>query len=127
MKNKNKIIIYTFGLIKIRATNNNIFITLTDSQNVTLIKSSAGLANFSGKKKRTPYVSEMAIKKFLYFYKRKNIKCKILYIHKINVTSYVLSRCIKVLTTLNLQSFRGVITKLNSAHNGMRTKKLKRT
>ena len=124
---KQKLIIYNFCLLKIRATGNNIFITLTDSKHKPLIKVSAGIANFSGKKKQTPYVAEMVMRKLIFLYRKKNIKAKLIYIYNINIQSYVLSRCLYSLNSLNVKNLGGFIMKLTKAHNGMRAKKLKRT
>lgn len=49
----------TFGIIKIKSTINNIFVTLTDIDGNVIISKHAGLLNFKGKKKATPYVANV--------------------------------------------------------------------
>ena len=62
---KKKKIIYNFCYLKIRPTGNNTFVTLTDSDGKVILKSSAGVAKFSGKKKGTPYVAENIVKRLI--------------------------------------------------------------
>ena len=77
---KKEKIIYNFCYLKIRPTKSNIFVTLTDFKGQVIIKSSAGIINFSGKKKKTAYVAENVVKKVLLDFKKKNINIKILVI-----------------------------------------------
>lgn len=49
----------TLGLIKIKSTMNNMFVTLTDLDGKVIISKHAGLLSFKGKKKATPYVANV--------------------------------------------------------------------
>ena len=52
---------HNFGFIKIKPTFNNIFITLTDINGHVLLTKHAGLLNFQGSKKKTPFVASQVI------------------------------------------------------------------
>ena len=79
-KNTQEIIIYNFCYLKIRCTRNNVFVTLTNHLNNVLAKSSAGIAQFSGKKKATAYVAAVTVEKLLLSLKDNNIGVKLLHI-----------------------------------------------
>lgn len=49
----------TLGILKIKSTINNMFVTLTDMSGNVIISNHAGLLNFKGKKKATPYVANV--------------------------------------------------------------------
>jgi len=59
MATKNKIII-NFGIIKIRLTLNNLFITLTDFKGNVLASKHSGL-RFKSHKRKTPYVASVVL------------------------------------------------------------------
>lgn len=56
LKKKEKI--YTFGIVNIKSTLNNILITLTDIYGNVLCWSSAGSAGFKGSRKNTPFAAQ---------------------------------------------------------------------
>ncbi|WP_333023242.1 30S ribosomal protein S11 [Wolbachia endosymbiont of Pentidionis agamae] len=58
VSNKKKRKVVT-GVIYIRVTFNNVFITIADTQGYTLLKSSAGVHGFIGSKKSTPYAASV--------------------------------------------------------------------
>lgn len=49
----------TLGLIKIKSTLNNMFVTLTDLEGKVIISKHAGLLAFKGKKKASSYVANV--------------------------------------------------------------------
>ena len=62
-----------FGYIKIKPTFNNIFITLTDKNGNVLISKHAGLLEFKGSKKKTPYVASQVLKDLMFDLEKLNI------------------------------------------------------
>ena len=65
MKITKKINNYNFGYIKVKPSSNNIFITLTDAQGNVLLSKHAGLLNFKGSKKKTPFVASQVVRNLI--------------------------------------------------------------
>ena len=80
--NKNQID-QNFGYIKIKATTTNTFVTLTDVYGNVLLSKHAGILDFKGSKKKTPYVGAEVFKSFLIDIEKLNIKTKA-YIIQVN-------------------------------------------
>jgi len=59
-KKKRKVKVESEGLVYIRASFNNIIISLTNKQGQVISWASAGKAGFRGSKKNTPYAAQMA-------------------------------------------------------------------
>ncbi len=57
---KRKVVVESEGLVYIRASFNNIIISLTNKAGQVISWSSAGKAGFRGSKKNTPYAAQMA-------------------------------------------------------------------
>lgn len=124
---KKKKIIYSFCYLKIRPTRSNIFVTLTDYNNKIIKKSSAGLINFTGKKKKTTYVIESVVKDLIMNLKKENIQIGLLFVQLYgSIRVYSFKRCIQLLNELKIKSLQGIIDVLKFSHNGMRAKKSKR-
>ena len=68
---------HNFGYIKIKPTSNNIFITLTDIKGNVLISKHAGLLDFKGSKKKTPFVAGQIIRNLIEEIKQSNLDIKL--------------------------------------------------
>ena len=124
---KTKTIIYNLGYLKIRPLYNNIFITLTDTAGKVVLKSSAGIAKFSGKKKGTAYVAENVMKCLLVELKKKKIHFKMLILDICgNLRNYSFKKCVEMLKTLDVSVIISFRNSIPIAHNGIRSQKLKR-
>ena len=73
----NKKNIYNFAYIKVKPTSNNIFITLTDISGNVILSKHAGLLNYKGSKKKTPFVASQVIRELMDDIKRLNITIKL--------------------------------------------------
>ena len=124
---KKKIVIYNFCYLKLRPTKSNIFVTLTDFNGQVILKSSAGIINFSGKKKSTNFVVESVVKDLIIKLKKKKIKINVMVVQLYGfIRQYSFTRSIKILNKFKIKSFIGIIDIVKYAHNGMRLKKMKR-
>lgn len=124
---KKQKIIYNFCYLKIRPTKSNIFVTLTDFNGQVILKSSAGIINFSGKKKRTDFVIESVVKDLILKLQKKNFKINIMIVQLYGlIKNYSFKRSIQILDNFKIKSFIGIINIVKYAHNGMRLKKSKR-
>lgn len=124
---KEKKIVYNFCYLKIRPTKSNIFVTLTTFDGKVILKSSAGIINFAGKKKRTDFVTESVVKDLILKLNEKNFKINILLVELQGlIKNYSFKRSIKALDKFKIKSFIGIINVVKYAHNGMRLKKSKR-
>lgn len=124
---KKKKIIYNFCYLKIRPTKSNIFVTLTDFEGQVILKSSAGIINFSGKKKRTDFVVSSVVKDIILKLKKKDFKINILIVQLYGlIKNYSFKRSIQILNKFKIKSFICIVNIVQYAHNGMRLKKSKR-
>lgn len=127
MKIIKKDINYDFGYIKIKPTLNNIFITLTDYDGNVLLTKHAGLLNFKGSKKRTPYVAGQVMKELLSDIEKFNIKIKslILQIHGY-VKGSAMYNVMRQFDSLNVNNLFYIEQLKIRTHNGLRLKKKRR-
>ena len=58
---KRKVVVYPIGKIFIKATFNNIIVSITNSNGDVISWSSAGKMGFRGSKKNTPYAAQVAV------------------------------------------------------------------
>lgn len=58
-KTKKKILVESTGVARIRATFNNVIVTLTDSYGNTISWASSGKMGFKGSKKNTPFAAQL--------------------------------------------------------------------
>jgi small subunit ribosomal protein S11 len=114
-----------FGLIKIKPTLNNIFITLTDINGAVLISKHSGLFNFRGSKKKTPYVASLVIKNLISQIININIKFFIIQIQGY-IRSGVTRNIIKELEVLKINNIICIEYINKKSHNGLRAKKKRR-
>ena len=116
-----------FGYIKIKPTLNNIFITLTDDKGNVLISKHAGLLDFKGSKKKTPYVAGLVIKDLMLEVKNLNILFKsfILQIQGY-IRSGATNNIVKQLKDLKINNIIYIEYVNKRVHNGLRAKKKRR-
>ena len=94
-----------FGYIKIKPTFNNIFITLTDITGNVLISKHAGLLEFKGSKKKTPYVASQVLKDLMLDLEKLNINIQAFVVQvRGYIRSGVVNNVIKQLSSLNLNN-----------------------
>ena len=118
---------YNFGYIKVKPTSNNIFITITDSKGNVLISKHAGLLEFKGSKKKTPFVAAQVLRNLLEEVKTSNIEIK-LYILQINgyIRNSSINNVVRELDDLKINNIF-YIEYLNKRNHGiMRLKKQRR-
>ena len=116
-----------FGLLKVRLTLNNLFITLTDINGNVLIVKHAGLLNFQGSKKKTPYVGGLVVKNLIHSLNNSNFKIRALKIQIIGfLQNSITNNIIKQLQTLSLSNLIYIEYINKYAHNGLRAKKKRR-
>ena len=118
---------YNFGYIKVKPTSNNIFITITDSKGNVLISKHAGLLDFKGSKKKTPFVAAQVLRNLLEEVKTSNIEIK-LYILQINgyIRNSSINNVVRELDDLKINNIF-YIEYLNKRNHGiMRLKKQRR-
>lgn len=124
--NKNKHI-HNFGYIKIKPTSNNIFITLTDSTGNVILSKHAGLLNFKGSKKKTPFVASQVIRNLIQDIKQMNIMVK-LYILQINgyIRNSSINSVVRELDAMNINNIFYIEYINSKIHGEMRLKKKRR-
>jgi small subunit ribosomal protein S11 len=59
-KKKKKIAVGTEGIVHVKATFNNVLVTITDTAGNTISWSTAGKNGFKGSKKNTPYAAQVS-------------------------------------------------------------------
>lgn len=119
---------HNFGFIKIKPTNNNIFITLTDLHGNVLITKKSGLLNFKGAKKKTPYVAGEIIKNLFTEIEESDLTFKVFVVQ---ITGYIrsgmINSAIKKLDSLQLANVIYLEYVNKKIHNGgLRAKKQRR-
>lgn len=126
MKVNNKLSL-NFGYLKINPTFNNICITLTDYNGNVLISRNAGMLNFKGRKKKTPFVGSVVMEDLIIEMRKKNIDIKLL-ILQINgfIRTGRVKTIIKQLSSMNVNNIFYVEYINKQSHNGMRLKKKRR-
>ena len=116
-----------FGYIKIKPTFNNIFITLTDITGNVLISKHAGLLEFKGSKKKTPYVASQVLKDLMLYLEKLNINIQAFVVQvRGYIRSGVVNNVIKQLSSLNLNNIFYLEYITTRTHNGLRKKKKRR-
>lgn len=127
MKINKKINTHNFGYIKIKPTSNNIFITLTDNLGNVLLSKHAGLLDFKGSKKKTPFVASQVIRNLIEEIKNThiNIKLYILQVHGY-IRNSSINSIIRELDTLNVTNIFYIEYLNTKSHNGLRLKKKRR-
>lgn len=124
---KKKKIIYNFCYLKIRKSKSNIFVTLTDFDGQVILKSSAGIIQFSGKKKGTDFVAESVVKDIIIKLQKNNLKINLLIIQIYGfIKNYSFKRSMRLINSFEIKSFIGISNITKYAHNGMRMKKMRR-
>ena len=116
-----------FGYIKIKPTFNNIFITLTDVNGNVLISKHAGLLEFKGSKKKTPYVASQVLKNLIDDIEKLNINIQA-YVIQVRgfIRSGVINSVIRELNVLNINNIFYLEYITTRTHNGLRKKKKRR-
>jgi len=116
--------IFRFVNVILRFTINNIFITVCDKNFRILTYYSSGLVGFSGPTRTTSFALERIVDAVSIFLYKKRFK---------NIHLFVLSGMFNYRSKLVLDSFstknlviRAVTYKINSPHNGIRSRKMKR-
>ena len=118
---------YNFGFIKIKPTFNNIFITLTDINGNVLLTKHAGLLNFKGSKKKTPFVASQVITNLIVEIKNMNFNFKVLIVQLYGyIRSCVINSVFRQLHILNLKNIIYLQYVNKKIHNGLRLKKKRR-
>lgn len=116
-----------FGYIKIKPTFNNIFITLTGITGNVLISKHAGLLEFKGSKKKTPYVASQVLKDLMLDLEKLNINIQAFVVQvRGYIRSGVVNNVIKQLSSLNLNNIFYLEYITTRTHNGLRKKKKRR-
>ena len=116
-----------FGYIKIKPTFNNIFITLTDITGNVLISKHAGLLEFKGSKKKTPYVASQVLKDLMLDLEKLNINIQAFVVQvRGYIRSGVVNSVIRQLSSLNLNNIFYLEYITTRTHNGLRKKKKRR-
>lgn len=124
---KKKITVYNYCILKIKPTSNNVFVTLTTIDGNVILKSSAGIEEFKGKKKNTAYVAEVVAKNLILSLKQKNIQVNMLSLELQGyVKNYAFKRIIKSFQKLKVTILMNVYNYIKKAHNGMRKRKERR-
>lgn len=125
MKIEKKIV--NFGLIKVKPTTNNIFITLTDLDGNVFLSKHAGLLDFKGSKKKTPYVAGLVMKNLILDIKNLKIQFKSF---KLQIQGFIRSgansNIVKQVHDLNLNTLIYLEYINKRIHNGLRLKKKRR-
>jgi len=116
-----------FGYIKIKPTFNNIFITLTDVAGNVLISKHAGILEFKGSKKKTPYVASQVLKELITDLEKLNINIQAFVVQvRGYIRSGVINSVIKQLSSFNLNNIFYLEYLTTRTHNGLRKKKKRR-
>ncbi len=127
MKIIRKELVYNIGYIKIRPTINNIFITLTDIKGNVLISKHAGMLEFKGSKKRTPYAAAQVLKKLIkdIYFSNFQVKLYIVQVHGF-IKNSVINSAIRQLASFKLKNIMYLENYIKHTHNGLREKKKRR-
>jgi hypothetical protein len=127
MKVKNQKII-NFGIIKVKYTLNNLFITLTDLAGNVLITKHSGLLKFKSYKRKTPYVAGVVLRQLIHAINKSNLKIKlfILQINTYRSFPNVNKSIGKSLNKFKLKNLLCFQRKFKKIHNGIRLKKKRR-
>jgi len=119
---------YNFGFIKIKLTINNIFITLTDINGNVIITKRAGLLEFKGSKKKTPYVASQVMKNLILEIRKSNIDFKVYILqimgHIRNGSMYSIVKLIDSMEFKNIIYLQYLNKRIHNA--GLRAKKKRR-
>lgn len=115
------------GYIKIRPTLNNIFITLTDNKGNVLISKHAGMLEFTGTKKRTPYVASRVLSALIKDIQKLETKIDgyIIQIHGF-IRNSSISSVMKQFSTMRVKNAFYIEYITMRCHNGLRKKKKRR-
>ena len=124
--NKNQID-QNFGYIKIKATTTNTFVTLTDVYGNVLLSKHAGILDFKGSKKKTPYVASQVLKDLILDLEKLSISIQafIVQVHGF-IRSGAVNSIIRQLSTLHLNNIFYLEYMTIRTHNGLRKKKKRR-
>lgn len=116
-----------FGLLKIKPTSNNIFITLTDFTGNVILSKHGGSLKFKGAKKRTSFVAGLIIKDLFAKLKKLNIKikCIIAQVHG-HIRNNAVHNVMKQLRKLRIRKIIYIEYINKKVHNGLRPKKKRR-
>ena len=119
--------INNFGFIKIKPVSNNIFITLTDCKGNVILSKHAGLLNFKGSKKKTPFVASQVIRNLIQEFKQMNITIKlfILQIHGY-IRNSSINSVIRELDSMNVNNIFYIEYINSRIHGNLRLKKKRR-
>jgi small subunit ribosomal protein S11 len=122
-----KQIMENFGYIKIKPTFNNIFITLTDKTGNVLVSKHAGLLEFKGSKKKTPYVASQVLKDLILDLEKLNINIQAFIVQVYGfIRSGAVNSVIRQLGALHLNNIFYLEYMTIRTHNGLRKKKKRR-
>ena len=127
MKINKKTTNYNFAYLKIKPTSNNIFITLTDVNGNVLLSKHAGLLDYKGSKKKTPFVASQVLNSLIMDIKQANINIK-LYILQISgyIRNSSINSIVRELDNLNINNIFYIEYLNLKTHNGLRLKKRRR-
>ena len=127
MKINKKTTNYNFAYLKIKPTSNNIFITLTDVNGNVLLSKHAGLVDYKGSKKKTPFVASQVLNSLIMDIKQANINIK-LYILQISgyIRNSSINSIVRELDNLNINNIFYIEYLNFKTHNGLRLKKKRR-
>lgn len=124
-----KLLIYNICYLKIRITQKNIYITLTNIFGNVILKMSSGMLNnilnISNKKKKTSYIARILLKEFLIKLKNKKIIIKLLILSVEGFLMYgPIKSMIKLMSNnLKIKNISFIKRRIRISHNGMRLKK----
>lgn len=126
MTTKNKIVI-NFGIIKIKLTLNNLFLTLTDFKGNVLASKHSGL-RFKSYKRKTPYVASVVLEDIINRIKSSKwfFKLLIIQIQGHEYRRNVIKSIIKKLASYKYKNILCIQYRLKKMHNGIRLKKKRR-
>ena len=119
--------IINFGIIKIKPTVNNVFITLTDSLGNVILSKHSGSLKFKGSKKKTPYVAGLVVKELFKELAELDIKIKS---YIVQIQSYIRNSMIngvmKKLKILRINNIIFIQFVNKRIHGNIRLKKKRR-
>lgn len=122
-----KEIIINYGIIKIKLTINNLFITLTDFKGNVLISKHSGL-RFKSYKRKTPYVASVVLRDIMTSLKKSNltIKLLIIQIQGHDVRSNLNRSIVKKIKKYRYKNILCIQYRKKKMHNGIRFQKKRR-
>ena len=127
MKINKKTTDYNFAYLKVKPTSNNIFITLTDINGNVLLSKHAGLLDYKGSKKKTPFVASQVLNSLIMDIKQANINVKLFILQ---ISGYIrnssINSIIRELDNLNINNIFYIEYLNLKTHNGLRLKKKRR-